>query len=251
RRKITHITRSLGVSQDAVLEAAEHIAELNPDPGSAFDASSNPHILPDLEIITDEDGEYFAQLTQEHIPQLKISNHYKDLLSRLNSNPKARKFLRENIHEARQIMQAVTQRQETLLKIGREIINRQGEFLRQGKQKLRPMMMQDIAENVGVHPATISRAVAGKFIRTPQGVMELRSFFSSGYTTQGGTEISNASVRDAIQQLVNNEPPNKPLSDSALEKSLKAKGIKVARRTIAKYRDQLGILPSHLRKKHR
>ena len=123
-------------------------------------------------------------------------------------------------------------------------------FIAHGLTKLRPMTMQDIAETVGVHAATISRAVSGKYILTPYGLMELRTFFSSGYTTQQGTEISNTGVREAIQQLVSHEDTAKPLSDTAIEKKLKAKGIKVARRTIAKYRDQLGILPSHLRKKH-
>ena len=112
------------------------------------------------------------------------------------------------------------------------------------------MTMQDIAETIGVHAATVSRAVSGKYILTPHGLMELRTFFSSGYTTRQGTEIANTGVREAIQKLVNHEDPAKPLSDTAIEKQLKAKGISVARRTIAKYRDQLDILPSHLRKKH-
>ena len=111
------------------------------------------------------------------------------------------------------------------------------------------MTMHDLAETIGVHAATISRAVAGKYILTPHGLIELRAFFTSGYTTKQGQEISNTGVRDAIQQLVANENLAKPLSDSAIEKQLKSKGIKVARRTIAKYRDQLGILPSHLRKR--
>ncbi len=111
------------------------------------------------------------------------------------------------------------------------------------------MTMLDVAETIGVHAATISRAVAGKYILTPHGLMELRSFFTSGYTSQQGQEISNTSVKETIQQLVANENTTKPLSDTAIEKQLKAKGIKVARRTIAKYRDQLGILPSHLRKR--
>ena len=249
RRKISDIARKLGVSTEAVMEAAENIAQLNPDPGSAFDATSNPHITPDLEILRDDDGNFYAHLTGDHLPKINISNHYKDLLAKLNSDPKARKYLRENIHEARQIINAVSQRQETLLKIGSEIIKQQPDFLLHGRSKLRPMTMQDIAETIGVHPATISRAVAGKYIRTPHGIMELRSFFTSGYTSKEGQEISNSGIRETIQQLIANEPPNKPLSDSAIEKQLKEKGIKVARRTIAKYRDQLGILPSHLRKR--
>ncbi len=250
RRRLAEITRSLGVSLEAVAEAADNIAQLNPDPGAAFDATSNPHVSADLVIMRDLDGAYYARLTDDHLPKIRISNHYKDLLTKLSSDPKARKYLQDNIHTGRQIMNAVSQRQETLLKIGTEIINRQPDFLKYGRSKLRPMTMHDIADTVGVHAATISRAVSAKYILTPHGLMELRTFFSSGYTTQQGTEISNTGVREAIQQIVADENTVKPLSDTAIEKQLKAKGIKVARRTIAKYREQLGILPSHLRKRH-
>ncbi|MGB1875167.1 MAG: RNA polymerase factor sigma-54 [Akkermansiaceae bacterium] len=250
RRKFGDITRALGVSQEAVLEAAERISQLNPDPGAVLDSTSNPHVSADLELRRDMDGNYYAHLTGDHLPKIRISDYYKDLLAKLTSDPKARKFVKDNIHEGRQIIHALGQRQETLLKIGSELVKRQGDFIRHGLTKLRPMTMQEIAEAIGVHAATISRAVSGKYILTPHGLMELRSFFSSGYTTKQGTEISNTGVREAIQQLVSNENPAKPLSDTAIEKQLTAKGIKVARRTIAKYRDQLGILPSHLRKKH-
>lgn len=250
RRKLADIARELGVSQEAVIQAANKIALLNPDPGSAFDATSNPHVSADLELKKDSDDQFYASLTGDHLPKLSISNHYKDLLAKLNSDPKARKYLRDNIHEGRQIISAVNQRQETLLKIGTEIIQRQPDFLKFGRSKLRPMTMHDLAESIGVHAATISRAVAGKYILTPHGLIELRSFFTSGYTTQQGQEISNTGVRDAIQKLVDFEDLTKPLSDTSIEKQLNAKGIKVARRTIAKYRDQLGILPSHLRKRH-
>ena len=250
RRKFNDITRALGVSMEAVVEAADRIALLNPNPGAAFDSTSNPHVSADLEIKRDRDGDYYAHLTGDHLPKIRISNHYKDLLTKLNSDPKARKYLRDNIHEGRQIINAVSQRQETLLKIGTEIIKRQTEFLKHGIGKLRPMTMHDVAETIGVHAATISRAVSAKYILTPHGLMDLRTFFSSGYTTQQGTQISNTGVREAIQQLVSNEDTGKPFSDTAIEKQLEAKGINVARRTIAKYRDQLGILPSHLRKRH-
>lgn len=250
RHRFAEITRTLGVSMEAVVEAADRIAQLNPDPGAAFDATSNPHVSADLEIKKDLNGDYYAHLTGDHLPKIRISNHYKDLLTKLTSDPKARKYLQENIHTGRQIMNAVSQRQETLLKIGTEIINRQPDFLQHGKSKLRPMTMHDVAEIIGVHAATVSRAVSAKYILTPHGLMEFRAFFSSGYTTQEGTEISNTGVREAIQQIVAAENTAKPFSDTAIEKQLKAKGIKVARRTIAKYRDQLGILPSHLRKRH-
>lgn len=250
RHRFGDIARALGVTHESVHDAAEHIATLNPDPGAAFDPTSNPHVSADLELRRNIEGHYYAHLTGDHLPKLQISNHYKDLLAKLNSDPKARKFIKDNIHEGRQIISALGQRQETLLKIGTELVKRQPDFITHGLTKLRPMTMQDIAEAVGVHAATISRAVSGKYILTPHGLMDLRRFFSTGYTTKQGSEISNTGVREAIQQIVSHEDSAKPLSDTAIEKQLKAKGIKVARRTIAKYRDQLGILPSHLRKKH-
>lgn len=251
RHRYTNITRSLGVSHEAVLEAAEHIALLDPDPGAAFDASSNPHVSADIELKQDQDGKYYTHLTGDHLPNIRISNYYKDLIAKLNSDPKAKKYLHDNIHEARQIINAVSQRQETLLKIGTEIISRQPDFLTHGASKLRPMTMQDVAEKIGVHPATISRAVSSKYILTPHGLMELRTFFAPGYTTKQGTEISNTGVRDAIQQIIASEDTSKPFSDTTIQKNLNSQGIKVARRTVAKYRDQLGLLPSNLRKKHR
>ena len=250
RHRFGDIARALGVTHESVHDAAEHIATLNPDPGAAFDPTSNPHVSADLELRRNIEGHYYAHLTGDHLPKLQISNHYKDLLAKLNLDPKARKFIKDNIHEGRQIISALGQRQETLLKIGTELVKRQPDFITHGLTKLRPMTMQDIAEAVGVHAATISRAVSGKYILTPHGLMDLRRFFSTGYTTKQGSEISNTGVREAIQQIVSHEDSAKPLSDTAIEKQLKAKGIKVARRTIAKYRDQLGILPSHLRKKH-
>ena len=250
RHRYTNITRALGVSQEAILEAADRIALLNPEPGAAFDASSNPHVSADIELKRDRDGKYYAHLTGDHLPKIRISNHYKDLIAKLNSDPKARKYLRDNIHEGRQIINAISLRQETLLKIGTEIINRQPDFMIHGISKLRPMTMHEVAESIGVHAATISRAVSAKYILTPHGLMDLRAFFSSGYTTKQGTEISNSGVRDSITQLIAHEDTAKPLSDTAIKELLNKEGIKVARRTIAKYRDQLGILPSHLRKRH-
>jgi RNA polymerase sigma-54 factor len=148
------------------------------------------------------------------------------------------------------IIRAVDQRQETILAITREIIDRQGPFLKNGTRFLQPLTMNDIAEVIGVHPTTISRAVAGKYIDTPHGMMEMRKFFATGYQTSDGSDISNEGVRESLQDLIENEDSSKPLSDFKLGKMLIEQGITVARRTVAKYREQLGILPSHLRKKY-
>ncbi|WP_267906522.1 RNA polymerase factor sigma-54 [Persicirhabdus sediminis] len=249
RRRYQEIARAMGVSPDAVSIAAENISFLTPDPGATFDATSNPHVSADVEFLADEEGRFYANLTDQGLPKIRISNHYKDLLSRVKNDAATQKFLKENLHESRQILHAVSQRQETLLRISSEIIKRQAGFMQKGMRYLQPMTMMDVADTLEVHAATISRAVAGKYVRTPHGLIEMRRFFTSGYTTKEGDQVSNTGVKEAIQQLVAKENPAKPLSDSGIEKALKADGIKVARRTVAKYREQLGILPSHLRKR--
>ena len=247
RKRIPEIARKLGASTEAVIEAAETITTLTPDPGADFDPTSNPHITPDIIVSKDANGEWEIQLTNGNIPDISISNAYKDLMASTGDS-KARQYLRDQIRDGKILIRSISQRQETLYKLALQLLKRQPEFFEQGPKALKPMTMNDIAESIEVHPATISRAVAGKYIQTPHGLTDLRTFFTTGYTSDAGKEISNTGIRETIQQLIAEENEQKPLSDSAIEKILKEKGIKVARRTIAKYRDQLNILPSHLRK---
>lgn len=250
KKHFPKIAKSLKVDIQEVVEAAEHISALDPAPGSSFDATSNPYIVPDLEIIKNDDGEWEVGLTNEFLPRLRISDSYKGLLATGGKDRKLRTYLKDQIRDGRNLIKALDQRQETILAIGEEIQLKQQEFLKHGISHLKPLTMNVIADKLGIHPTTVSRAVHGKYIRTPHGVVELRRFFATGYRTESGETISNAGVRETIQQIVNEEDGGKPLSDSAIEKLLKEKGLKVARRTIAKYREQLGILPSHLRKKY-
>lgn len=248
RKKIPDIARSLGVSIDAVNEAAAQIATLTPDPGAAFDPTSNPHITADVIIKKNQLGQWEAILTNENIPDISISNAYKDLMASTGDS-KARQYLREQIRDGKILIRSLGQRQDTLYKLATELITRQRGYLESGPQALKPLTMNEIAEVIEVHPATISRAVAGKYVLGPHGLVEMRTFFTSGYQSTDGTQVSNTGVRETIQQLIAAENSRKPLSDSAIEKLLKEKGLKVARRTVAKYRDQLNILPSNLRKK--
>ena len=248
RKRYPQIARTTGISVDRVAQAAEHIGRLNPNPGGDFDATANPHIAPDVVIERDDDGQLTASLTGEHLPQLRINDFYKDMIGKQGVDTKARQFLREQIREGRGLMRALALRQETILAIAHKIIEHQGMFFRKGRRHLRPMTMHEIAAELDLHPTTVSRAVAGKYLLTPRGLMEMRAFFATGYQTEGGEQVSNAGVREAIQQLVAKENPAKPLSDEAIMKALAAQGVKVARRTVAKYREQLHILPSHLRK---
>jgi RNA polymerase sigma-54 factor len=232
-----------------VAEATERIARLDPDPGGSFSPTANPHITADVIIRRTLDGSFEAELTNDHIPRLRISDFYKSLLAKTGSDKKALEYIRDNIRDGRSIISSISLRQETILSIALRIIDRQEPFLRYGHAKLRPMTMAEVGEDLGMHATTISRAVAGKYILTPHGMMEMRAFFATGYQTSSGAEFSNAAVREAIQTLINAENPAKPLSDDALTKALNTNGIDIKRRTVAKYREQLHILPSHLRKR--
>lgn len=247
QKKFPQIAKELNTSTERITEAAESIATLTPDPGASYDPTANPYILPDVFIEKNKLGEWTVRLSNEHIPTITINDEYKDLMAS-STDKTARTFLKNNIREGKNLIKAVSLRQDTLMKISEQLLLRQTEFFEKGISYLKPLTMTDIAEVIEVHPATISRAVAGKYAQTPQGLIELRTFFTSGFETKDGTQLSNSSVKETIQQLIQNEPAEKPLSDSKLEKLLKEKGLKVARRTIAKYREQLGILPSHLRK---
>lgn len=248
RKRHPQIARALGTTVERIAEAASRIGRLTPNPGGEFDPTGNPYILPDVVIEKDDDGNWYARLTGEHLPNLRINDFYKDMIGKTGTDAKARQFLRDQIRDGRSLIHAISLRQETILAIAHKLIEHQPAFLAKGHRHLRPLTMNDIADELSLHATTISRAVAGKYVLTPHGLMEMRAFFATGYQTSDGTEVSNAGVREAIQQLVTAENPAKPLSDEFLMKALDKQGIKVARRTVAKYREQLNILPSHLRK---
>ena len=248
RRRHPQIARSLGTTVECIAEAAEKIGRLSPNPGGEFDPTGNPYILPDVIIERNDDGKWGARLTGEHLPSLRINDFYKDMIGKSGVDQKARTFLRDQIRDGRSLIRSISLRQETILAIAHKLIEQQPAFLEKGPRHLRPLTMNDIADELSLHATTVSRAVAGKYILTPQGLMEMRAFFATGYQTEGGAEVSNAGVREAIQQLIDEENQAKPMSDDAISKALQAQGIKVARRTVAKYREQLNILPSHLRK---
>jgi RNA polymerase sigma-54 factor len=248
RKRYLQIARALGTNVERITEAASRIGRLSPNPGGEFDPTGNPYILPDVVIERDDDGLWYARLTGEHLPDLRINDFYKDMIGKSGTDAKARQFLRDQIRDGRSLIHAISLRQETILAIAHKLIEHQPLFLTKGHRHLRPLTMNDIADELSLHATTISRAVAGKYIFTPHGLMEMRAFFATGYQNSDGSEVSNAAVREAIQQLVANEPPTKPLSDEFLMKALAKQGITLARRTVAKYREQLNILPSHLRK---
>ena len=188
-------------------------------------------------------------LNDRDIPHLRISNYYKDLMSTPGSGREVRDYIRDKIKGGKFFIRSIQQRQQTILQIANEIVQRQPEFFSQGPSGLKPMTMSQVADAVGVHETTVSRAVSGKYMETPFGMFELRFFFTTGFQTSGGASVSNESVKDAVSSLVASEGTRNPLSDQQIVEILSERGIPIARRTVAKYRDQLGILPSHLRRK--
>jgi len=248
RRRLPDLARRLKVPVERISQAAEVIGSLNPRPAQDFASTGqNQYVQPDL-AVEKANGSYVVTLNQEAVPRLRISNTYKDLMARTGTGDEVRGYIRERIRSGKFFIQSIEQRQQTIRKIAEEIVVRQKEFLEHGPSQLKPMNMAQLAEVVGVHETTVSRAVNGKYMLTPQGVYELRYFFTTGLETESGESMSNVSVKAALQELVKNEDSAKPYSDDAIVKKLLEQGIKLARRTVAKYRDELGILPSHLRK---
>ena len=247
RRKLPEIAKLCHVSLGDVQNAAEAIAKLEPRPGRPFSSEEEQTILPD--VIVERDGDdYTVSLNDEEIPSLRIGDRYKDMLSQSAGNREVRDYLREKIRGGRFFIRCVQQRQHTLLNIAREIVARQRDFFDLGPAQLRPMTMSNVAQAVGVHETTVSRAVSGKYLASPRGLFELKYFFTSGYTTSDGESVSNESVRQAIAEIVRTEDSRHPLSDQDIVTMLSERGLPIARRTVAKYREQIGILPSHLRK---
>ncbi len=249
KRKFPEIARDLGVSLEHVVQAAERISRLNPRPGNAYLNEGENYVAPEV-FITKNGDEYVVSTNNDHIPRIRISNTYKDLLSQAGSAADLKEYIREKIRSGKFLIKSIDQRQQTITNIAKEIVRRQTEFFDSGIAHLKPMTMMQVAEKVGVHETTVSRAVAGKYLQCAQGIFEMKFFFTSGIQTSSGTDISNATVKDIIQDMVRFEDPSKPLSDDQIVKNLLEKEIKIARRTIAKYRNELNILPSHLRKQY-
>lgn len=247
KRRIPEIARGTGTEVDEVQDALENIARLEPRPGRAYLPDNDQYILPEV-FVTRSGHDFVVSTNNEHIPHLRISNTYKDLLSQGENNAEVRNYIREKIRAGKFLIKSLHQRQHTILSIAKEIVHRQREFMDKGVAFLKPMTMVQVAEVVGVHETTVSRAVSAKYMQTPQGLFEMKYFFTAGIQTSSGSGLSNTSVKDMIADIFKNEDPGKPLSDQEVVKMLQDKGIVIARRTVAKYRTELNILPSNLRK---
>ena len=247
RKRYPDIARRIGVTVDQVQKAANFIATLDPKPGQIFSPQPNSYVLPDVlvEKVTDD---YVVSLTGDQIPHLRINKTYRDLMTQSRNGGEVRDYIREKIRSGKFLIKSIHQRQQTILNIAIEIVKRQRDFLDDGTAFLKPMTMVQIADAVGVHETTVSRAISGKYIATPQGVVEMKFFFTPGYQTNDGVSLSNTSVKETIADLVRSEDNRMPLSDKEIVEILSERGIPIARRTVAKYRAELNILPSNLRK---
>ena len=248
RHRYSLAAAELGITEHRVADAAARIARLNPNPGAGFLPSENENIQPD--VVVEQDGDTLqVRLTGENIPKLALSAAYREMMAEKADKPEVRRYLSHCFREGRELIRAIEQRQQTILTVSRAIISRQRDFFLRGSRHLHPLKREDIAAETGLHVSTISRAVKGKYLRFGHRLYELSSFFSTALPAEEGAEHSAAAVRARIRELIDAEEGQHPLSDAGLEAALAQEGIRVARRTIAKYREQLKILPAHLRRR--
>ncbi|NBB78877.1 MAG: RNA polymerase factor sigma-54 [Verrucomicrobia bacterium] len=250
RRRVPELKRKTGAGSDDIQDAIEEISTLEPAPGKRFSPDSNSVIEPDVTVYQDEYDEWQVILNNDYIPRLRINSTYKEMLAKGTLSKSEKDFMLERMRSGKFLINSIEQRQQTIERITREILKFQNEFFESGVSKLRPLTMNTIAETVGVHETTVSRAIANKYIRTPHGVFPFKYFFTPGYKAGDGESVSNKSIKDMIAQIIEAENPAKPFSDQNIVDQLKAKNIKIARRTVAKYREELGILPTNLRRRY-
>ncbi|MHC5034070.1 MAG: RNA polymerase factor sigma-54, partial [Planctomycetota bacterium] len=249
KNRYPKVAKALGCSIDDLKDAIEKIGALNPIPGALFGEEGAPHVIPDLrvELI---DGEYQVMLEDATLPSLRICGYYARRLQQKDLDSKTEQYLKEKLQGARWLIDAIQQRRSTLFNITSAIVEAQKEFLDQGPMHLRPLKMQDIADEVGVHVSTVSRAMAGKYIQTPRGVYSLKHFFTGGVEKEDGEVESWEVVRQKLLHVIESEDKSNPLSDEQVASELGKQGIEIARRTVSKYRKVLGIPSSRQRREY-
>lgn len=240
------LTKNYSINEDVLKDVINLIQSLDPKPGNQIVGPKAEYVIPDV-IVTKEKGLWVVKLNGDILPRLSINGHYASMIQRAN-NSSDNTFLKNNLQEARWFLKSIQSRQETLFKVASSIVELQADFLEYGDEAMKPLILNDIAEKLEMHESTISRVTTKKYIHTPRGVYELKYFFSSHLPTQTGGECSSTAIRAIIKKLIANENLKKPLSDSKIALILKDRGIHVARRTIAKYREAMGLPPSNIRK---
>ena len=248
RRNYREISRATGRSLEDIAQAIEIIKELDPRPGNSYSSEEIHYIVPDIYIYKVDD-EYVIQLNDDDLPRLRISQFYKSAIDGNSSNPHIKEFIQEKYRSAVWLLKSIEQRQKTIYKVTKSIVKFQREFLDKGIEYLKPLILKDVADDVGIHESTVSRVTANKYAQTPQGLFELKFFFSASLKKQNGEDIATKIIKEKIRSIIQQENPVKPYSDKQIMDILSKEGIKIARRTVAKYRELMGILPSSRRKR--
>ena len=245
----SELSKRFGITAHEVQSAADEIAKLDPKPGLRYSAAGDNYIIPDL-VVDKIDQAYHIFLNDGNLPRLKLSRAYQEIArDKKKFDTESKDFIASKLNSANWMIQAIEQRRQTMLKVMHYIVDRQRDFFERGVQALRPLTLREVAEAVGMHESTVSRVTNEKFVQTPRGVLPLKFFFSSGLATSDGDDVSARGIKDQIEKLVSSEDSKSPLTDQAIVEILQQTGVQIARRTVAKYRDQLGVLPARMRKR--
>ena len=245
----SEISKRFGISASDVQKAADEIAKLDPKPGLRFRSGDENYIIPDL-IVDKIDQQYHVFLNDANLPRLRLSKAYQEIArDKKKFDGENKEFISNKLNSANWMIQAIEQRRQTMLKVMNYIVDRQREFFEKGVQFLKPLTLREVAEVINMHESTVSRVTNEKFVQTPRGVLPLKFFFSSGLATSDGEDVSARGIKAQLQKLVQEEDPKHPLTDQAIVNILRESGVQIARRTVAKYRDQLGVLSARMRKR--
>jgi RNA polymerase sigma-54 factor len=247
KRNFLVIAKGVGLDVEDVYAAAEMIKTLEPRPARAFIGEEPQFVVPDVEVQRASDGTWRVIVNDDGLPRLRIARYYRDVINR---DPKAREYVRGKVRSAQWLIRSISQRQQTLLRVTERIVDRQHDFFERGVSELKPMILKDIADDLGMHESTIGRVTTSKYVQTPHGIFELKYFFNSRIRRLEDEDIASEAVRNEIKQIITAEAGAEPFSDQQIVKLLADKGIVIARRTVAKYRESMGILSSSRRKKY-
>lgn len=246
-RNFQAIAKAMKITLESVIENVQIIAELEPVPGRQFGGLEAQYVVPDVYVFKVA-GEWIVTLNDEGLPHLKVSKMYEKMAGKVGGNSKD--YLQDKLKSAQWLIKSIQQRQKTILRVTEKLVERQKDFFERGVEYLKPMVLRDIADDIGMHESTISRVTSNKYVHTPQGIFELKYFFNSSVSMSSGDSLASASVKKIISDIIGKEDPRHPLADQRIVEILEERGIQLARRTVAKYREQLGILPSSKRKKY-
>ncbi len=248
-KRYKELASELGCSMKKLQQYIDVIKGLDPKPGRKYSTEKSQYVTPDVYVFK-LDNDYVIQLNDEGLPKLKISTLYKKMLDKSTDQESedAREFIKGKIRSAFRLIKSLDERQRTILRVAKSIVSFQRDFFDYGIERLKPMILKDVADDIGVHESTVSRVVNNKYMHSPRGLFEMKFFFHSGLTSFFGEDVSSLSVKERIKKLIEDENPKKPLSDASIARTFSDEGLKIARRTVAKYREELRIPSSSIRR---